>query len=160
MLSCPHPWDASCMSDCTVKIDHQALCRLIPHQGTMCLLDGVLDWDAEGIRCTASSHRDPANPLRNEQCLPTVAGLEYAAQGMAVHGALVSGDAPARAGYLAALRDLRLTDSPLDSFHGPLEILAERVMADERSSIYTLRLECEGTFILSARATVIQEHAS
>ncbi len=125
----------------------------------MCLLDGVLDWDAEHIRCSAVSHQDPANPLRNEQCLPTVAGLEYGAQGMAVHGALVSGGGPARAGYLAALRDVRLTDLTLDCFQEPLEILAERVMADARSATYAMRLECEGTFILSARATVIREFA-
>ncbi|HSP00197.1 MAG TPA: hypothetical protein VLN90_01915 [Thioalkalivibrio sp.] len=140
-------------------IDHQALCRLIPHQGTMCLLDAVLDWDAERIRCRAISHRDPANPLRNAQCLPGVAGLEYAAQGMAVHGALVTGDGPARAGYLAALRDVQLTQRPLDSFDTPLEILAERLMADARSSIYALKLQSGGEFILSARATVIQEPA-
>ncbi|MFN2348784.1 MAG: hypothetical protein ABR558_04300 [Thioalkalivibrio sp.] len=140
-------------------IDHQALCRLIPHQGAMCLLDRVLDWDAEHIRCTATSHRDPANPLRNEQCLPVVAGLEYAAQGMAVHGALVADDGPARAGYLVALRDVRLTQRPLDNFDTPLEILAERLMADGRSCIYEMKLQSGGEFILSTRATVIQEPA-
>jgi len=125
----------------------------------MCLLDSVLDWDAERIRCTASSHRDPANPLRNAQCLPVVAGLEYAAQGMAVHGVLVSDAGPARAGYLAALRDVRLGQRPLDSFDTPLEILAERLMADAHSCIYAMRLQSGGEFILSARATVIQEPA-
>ena len=122
----------------------------------MCLLEGVVAWDADHIHCTALSHRDPDNPLRESHCLPVVAGLEYGAQGMAVHGALMAGG-PARAGYLAALRDVRLTQRPLDRYETPLEIRAERVMADERSSIYNLQLASGGEFILSARATVIQE---
>ncbi len=37
---------------------------LIPHAGAMCLLDGVLEWDEQRVRCVAHSHRDAANPLR------------------------------------------------------------------------------------------------
>ena len=42
----------------------------IPHRGAMCLLDGVLEWDARHIVCRASSHRDAANPMRIGGTLP------------------------------------------------------------------------------------------
>ena len=62
-----------------------ALCRLIPHQGTMCLLDTVERWDDTSITCTTASHRDATNPLRRDNQLEAICGLEYAAQAMAVH---------------------------------------------------------------------------
>jgi predicted hotdog family 3-hydroxylacyl-ACP dehydratase len=42
---------------------------LIPHAGSMCLLDGVAMFDDARIVCHASSHRDPANPLRHNNQL-------------------------------------------------------------------------------------------
>ncbi len=37
----------------------------VPHQGPMCLLDRVIEWDEQHIVCEAVSHRDPRNPLRD-----------------------------------------------------------------------------------------------
>ena len=56
----------------------------------MCLLDAVLDWDDARITCRATSHADPANPLRADGRLGAANGIEYAAQAMAVHGALLA----------------------------------------------------------------------
>jgi predicted hotdog family 3-hydroxylacyl-ACP dehydratase len=70
----------------------------------MCLLDGVLEWDAQHIVCRASSHRDPANPLRVADTRPAACGIEYGAQAMAVHGALLAADgAPLGPGVLASV---------------------------------------------------------
>jgi predicted hotdog family 3-hydroxylacyl-ACP dehydratase len=60
----------------------------------MCLLDDVLSWDASRIRCRSASHRTPDNPLRAHGRLGAACGIEYAAQAMAVHGALVGASAP------------------------------------------------------------------
>ena len=66
--------------------------RHIPHKGSMCLLDGVTQWSEAEIVCHATSHRDPGNPLRSVDRdvngLGITAGIEYAAQAMAVHGAI------------------------------------------------------------------------
>jgi len=70
---------------------------LIPHQGTMCLLDRVLAWSAAEITCTASSHLAPRNPLRRDGRLGAICGIEYGLQAAALHGALVQS-----AGKLAA----------------------------------------------------------
>ena len=84
-------------------LNHAAIAARIPHQGSMCLLDTVVDWSDTSISCSAISHRDPANPLRAEARLGAANGIEYAAQAMAVHGRLLAqaGDQP-RQGYRPA----------------------------------------------------------
>ena len=47
-------------------LDRAGIAARIPHQGSMCLLDAVLDWSPTTIACRAVSHADPANPLRAE----------------------------------------------------------------------------------------------
>jgi predicted hotdog family 3-hydroxylacyl-ACP dehydratase len=67
----------------------------------MCLLDRVVHWDSQRIHCRASSHRSADNPLRSRDQLSAACGIEYAAQAMAVHGAL---QAPAGSKRPAAWR--------------------------------------------------------
>ncbi len=50
-----------------------------------------LEWDAQHIRCRSATHRLPGNPLRSQGRLGAACGIEYAAQAMAVHGALANG---------------------------------------------------------------------
>ena len=59
---------------------------LIPHSGSMCLLDEVTQWDDRSIVCATNTHRDPANPLRRNGHLSAVHAFEYGAQAAAVHG--------------------------------------------------------------------------
>ena len=61
---------------------------LVPQQGAMCLLDEVVSFDDRSVVCRTSSHLAPGNPLRCDGRLPAIAGIEYGAQAMAVHGAL------------------------------------------------------------------------
>ena len=93
---------------------------LLPHAGNMCLLHAIEAWDAQGMSCSAISHHDPSNPLRQAQQLPAICGLEYAAQAMALHCALTSGKAKPAAGYLGGVRDLRLLVQRLDAVRDPL----------------------------------------
>jgi len=66
-------------------LDYAWISRQIPHQGTMVLLQQVLDWGVDSIRCLADSHRAPDNPLRAHGRLGIACGIEYAAQSMALH---------------------------------------------------------------------------
>jgi predicted hotdog family 3-hydroxylacyl-ACP dehydratase len=104
---------------------------LIPHAGSMCLLDTVREFDRHRIICEASSHRDPANPLRHQQQLSVQAGIEYAAQAVAVHGGLLAqqktGTSQPRGGMIAVLTDVCWHVERLDNMDGNLVILAEQL---------------------------------
>lgn len=111
-------------------LDRDAIARLIPHQGAMCLLARVTAHDPQSITCEADSHNDPANPLRNSDGLPASAGIEYAAQAIALHAALrKQGGGPAGRGFLAVLSDVRWSLERLDALPAPLVVRAE-LLAD------------------------------
>jgi len=129
-----------------------AIARLIPHQGAMCLLDRVVSCDAERIVCVAESHRDPGNPLRRDGVLPAIAGVEYAAQAMALHGALTGGS-PQPPGFLTALRDVVLAVERLDEA-AALEVAAVALAREARGFIYRFEVASGGT-LLAGRATVM-----
>lgn len=137
-------------------LDRVAIAARIPHQGSMCLLDAVLAWDSGQIHCRASSHRQPDNPLRAAARLGAACGIEYAAQAMAVHGALLAPEgAPPRPGYLASVRSVQLAVDRLDDLPQDLDIVAERLSGDENNILYHFRVEHAGDLLLSGRAAVM-----
>ena len=137
-------------------LDRAAIAARIPHQGSMCLLDAVLAWDSGQIHCRASSHRQPDNPLRAAERLGAACGIEYAAQAMAVHGALLAPEgAPPRPGYLASVRSVQLAVDRLDDLPQDLDIVAERLSGDENNILYHFRVEHAGNLLLSGRAAVM-----
>ncbi|MDX9737591.1 MAG: 3-hydroxylacyl-ACP dehydratase [Azonexus sp.] len=137
-------------------LDRVAIAARIPHQGSMCLLDAVLAWDSGQIHCRASSHRQPDNPLRAAARLGAACGIEYAAQAMAVHGALLApAGAPPRPGYLASVRSVQLAVDRLDDLPQDLDIVAERLSGDEHNILYHFRVEHAGDLLLSGRAAVM-----
>lgn len=135
------------------KLDRSAIARLVPHAGSMCLLEEVFEWNAGSIACRATSHRDPANPLRGSQGLGAVVGVEYAAQAVAVHGALTS-SSPAKKGYLAALRDVACLVERLDT-QDDLTVRATQVAAESGRLLYDFRIEGGGRELLKGRLSVV-----
>lgn len=137
-------------------LDHAWIAAHIPHQGNMCLLDAVLDWSATAISCRALSHTDPANPLRAEGRLGAANGIEYAAQAMAIHGALLAdaNDQP-RQGYLTSVRSVTLQVARLDDLAGELLVHAERLSGDANNILYQFSLSHAGHPLLAGRAAVV-----
>lgn len=132
------------------------IAKVIPHSGTMCLLDGVLECDAQRIRCVSSTHRDKDNPMRSGDALLALCGIEYAAQAMAVHGAWdAKFEQKPRAGYLAALRDVVCHTMRLDDLSDDLVIVAEKVMSNEANVIYQFDIQAGSAQIMKGRATVV-----
>lgn len=133
----------------------------IPHQGSMCLLDEVLTWNAVRVQCRSSTHRDLANPLRARDRLAAVCGIEYAAQAMAVHGALIasritaSPKSTAVAGYLASVRNVTLYANRLDDVAVDLVATAELVTGDERTVQYDFSVSGGERILLAGRATIV-----
>ncbi len=138
------------------------LASLLPHAGTMRLLDRVDSWDDSTIRCRAVSHQDPANPLRRGVTLNVVAGLEYAAQAMGVHAGLLDGrpSADGSIGYVGGLRDVIFRVDRLDECPGELTIDATRLFADQRSFMYRFTVSCHGQEVLAGRASIFLTQAS
>lgn len=128
----------------------------IPHQGNMCLLDAVSHWSAEHIECVATGHTDPSHPLRAEGRLGAANGIEYAAQAMAVHGALVAGtDATPRRGYLTSVRGVSLNVARLDDLSGSLQVRAERISGDTQQVLYRFSVHHGERCLLEGRAAVV-----
>jgi predicted hotdog family 3-hydroxylacyl-ACP dehydratase len=143
-----------------MPLDHAWLLAHLPHQSSMCLLDAVSDWDAQRIRCRASSHRLADNPLRAHDRLGATCGIEYAAQAMAAHGALLAAaDSAPRAGYLASVRGVDLQVARLDDIAADLNIEAERLSGDDNTILYCFRVSAAGRELLSGRATVVLDAA-
>ncbi len=138
-------------------LDRAWIARHIPHQGSMCLLDCVEAWDRERIRCRASSHRAADNPLRAYGRLGAACGIEYAAQAMAVHGALLAppDGSSARVGYLVSVRGARLQVPRLDDIAADLLVQANCITRSENNILYQFSVSAAGRSLLSGRATVV-----
>lgn len=145
-------------------LGHEDILRRIPHQGSMCLLDSVSAWDQQQIFCESASHLSASNPLRAHGRLGAACGIEYAAQAMAIHGALVAqsplpaGGEPAgspRGGYLVSVRGVTLHVEWLDDLKTALAIHASRVMGDENTIVYEFTIHAGPLPVLSGRAVVM-----
>ena len=121
----------------------------------MCLLEEVLQWDENAIACRAQSHRDPANPLRSRGGLSAIIGVEYAAQAVAVHGALTTKASAAKGGFLAAGRDVVCRTERLDLEPGDLTVHATKVAAESGRLLYDFRIEGGGGELLKGRLSVV-----
>lgn len=130
------------------------IARLVPHQGAMCLLDRVVACDAAGIVCVASGHHDVAHPLRRDDGLPAICGVEYALQAMALHGALTDG-APQGVGFLVGLSAVSMPATRLDTVPGELRIVATALARESRGFIYDVAISGGGQALLSGRATIM-----
>jgi len=129
---------------------------LIPHAGSMSLLHEVIALEPESITCRAVSHRDPSHPLREDGVLSAVVGIEYAAQAMAVHGALRARHGR-RAGMLAAVRDVVLNVERLDDVPDDLELKAQRLHDEGTRLLYEFEVLAAGRTLLRGRAVVVLE---
>lgn len=129
----------------------------IPHQGRMCLLDEVITWSAHQIRCSTGTHRALDNPLRSHGRLGIAGGIEYAAQAMALHGALsgVASGAPSRVGLLASVRDVRLRVLRLDDIESDLFCEVTHLAGDNFTAMYEFTLRDQDKSLLSGRASVV-----
>ncbi len=141
---------------------HNDIARLIPHHGDMCLLNEVLHYDESRIVCSAISHQLLSNPLRENNALHAICGVEYAAQAMAVHSVLLaklkSSDAEKmepRGGRLASVRSVDLHVLRLDDIPTPLTVTAEFSLGDAQSMVYEFHVNAGEQRLLNGKATVI-----
>ncbi|MEP7244336.1 MAG: phosphotransferase [Gammaproteobacteria bacterium] len=138
-------------------LGRDAIAALIPHQGTMCLLDRVIEWDKEHIVLATATHSAVTNPLRLDGRLRAVHLCEYGAQAMAVHGGLLA-QAEGRAaqpGLLVSLRDVKLLVDFIEQLEGELKVSARRLLESSGSWQYSFEIHHQGRALASGRAAVI-----
>ncbi len=123
----------------------------------MCLLHAVQEWSPERLLCSAVSHYAIDNPLRSHGRLAAACGIEYAAQAMAVHGALIANGAPQRQGYLASVRGVALHVPRLDDLAQPLDIEIVRFSGDDNTILYDFSIRVERSLLLEGRAAVFMQ---
>ncbi len=149
-------------------LDRAWIERHVPHRGRMCLLDEVLAWDAQRLSCRSASHRAAAHPLFAHGRLGVACGVEYAAQTMAVHGALLGGaadgttpspSATPSAGVLAGVRNMTTHVLRLDDVAGDLMCEASRIAGDALTALYEFEVRSEARCLLHGRATVLLDAA-
>jgi predicted hotdog family 3-hydroxylacyl-ACP dehydratase len=138
-------------------LNHEQIEALIPHRGAMCLLDRLVDWSADRIVCVATGHVAPDNPLRTASGLSATVAIEYAAQAMALHGALLAreGGGEALPGFLASARGVKLHRLRLDDLAGLLEVEATRQAGDAKQLLYAFTLKHSGSVIAEGRVAVV-----
>ena len=139
-----------------MHLDRRWIQAHIPHQNGMCLLDEVLSWDATHAQCRSSTHCAPGNPLRAYGRLGAACGIEYAAQTMAVHGALVAEAAGSVApvGLLASIRGVQMNVDRLDDVASDLVTFVERVAGDVSTVLYEFSVTANAVVLLRGRAAI------
>ena len=132
---------------------------LLPHGPSMVLLDSIESWNPREIVCLTTSHIRQDNPLRCDEVLPVYAAIEYAAQAMAVHGALTA-SGRARAGVLGGVRRFRARIDRLDNIAAPLRIVASLRQGEPTAATYTFSIRTGADEIVSGQAAVFyaKEH--
>ena len=113
---------------------------LVPHAGSMCLLDSIASWDEQRVSCVSASHRRPDHPLRRDERLPALVTPGESA------------GAPVK--YLVAARDLQLHVTRIDDLPGDLQVVAERLMAMGDGVIYGFRVTAGDRLLAEGRLTV------
>jgi len=131
--------------------------KLLPHAGDSVLLERVVSSSDEEIRVATTLHRWADNPLRRHGRLAAVHLVEFAAQAMALHGALrdqAAGREP-RAALLVSVRDLVLGCEHLEGLEGELEIVARALLVDAHSWQYGFTVLHAGREIASGRVAAM-----
>lgn len=126
--------------------------ELIPHAGSMCLLDRVVAHSESEIECITSTHSTLENPLRRDGQLSALHLVEYAAQAMAAHGALVSGGV--QRGMLVTVRDIRLHVERIDHIDMQLNVKATRRIVQPNGSLYDFSIRAGGQLLGDGRIAI------
>jgi predicted hotdog family 3-hydroxylacyl-ACP dehydratase len=125
----------------------------LPHGPPMCLLDSVLRWDTSTIHGVARA-ADAMHPLAREGFVPAVAAVEYAAQAVAVHGALLAGRGLPRPGMLAKIGEATLHADRIPVGEGPIGVHAALLGAGPSGCLYHVEVRCGDRPVASGRLMV------
>lgn len=141
-----------------LPIGPEGVAALIPHAGAMRLIDHVDAAASEEVVCSTRTHLSPDNPLRAHGVLPASTAIEYAAQAMAVHAALMRGErergGPPRRGFLVVASGVSWSADRLDETDAPLTIRATRLASIGGGAQYAFTVSDGGAVQVSGTLTL------
>ncbi|MHA1539397.1 MAG: hypothetical protein ACTSXQ_02860 [Alphaproteobacteria bacterium] len=135
-------------------LNKEKLRHLIPHDGTMLLIDKVLSFDAENLVACTQTHLDLKNPLLKEGRLRAVCGIEYGAQAIALHRSLAD-KKEQKEGYLISVRGIKLYVEEINNVEKDLQITVKSVLKGSDNSIYHFAIRTENQLLIEGNATVL-----
>ena len=136
-----------------MTLDHAGIERCVSHAGSMVLLNAVLHWDATHIVCSAAAP-DAGHPLARDGAVRAVTAAEYAAQAIAVHGALLEHQAAPRLAMLAKLSNVELHSACIPTDRGPLAVRAELLSRAAAGCLYDFEVACARQPVATGRLLV------
>ncbi len=138
-------------------LHHADIAKRIPHSGNMCLLDCVLAHTPDEIEVLACDHTHADHPLREAGQLLSACLIEYAAQAMALHGALLAPpESEPVPGLIASVRQVQFQTFDLDHTAAPLHIHAQRLAGSEHEVLYAFAVcDAHKTKLAQGRAVVV-----
>jgi predicted hotdog family 3-hydroxylacyl-ACP dehydratase len=86
--------------------------------------------------------------------LPIACGIEYGAQAVAAHGALVAQGA-AGAGFLASVRSVSFHATRLDDLPGDLDISVEQLGGGQAGMLYRFSVASGGKALVEGRLAIV-----
>lgn len=141
-------------------LDASGIAQRIPHSGRMALLERLLHWTPQSITCETGTHLAADHPLRTAHGVLAPAAIEYAAQAMALHGALIGeaasgGTGEPTPGFLASVRGVQFHVPRLDTLGAPLTVQAEREAGDGTHILYRFLVTAGSQPVAEGRAAVV-----
>jgi predicted hotdog family 3-hydroxylacyl-ACP dehydratase len=140
----------------TSSVSRADIEELIPHGQSMCLLDGVQQWDRDGIVALCFSHHQTGNPLLDQGSLPAVTLVEYAAQAAAVHAGLTgTGPTGGQAAFIGAIKGLKLHRQRAPQDAATLFCEAKCTFNNGNGAIYQIAVRSEHALIIEGRLVLV-----
>ena len=139
-------------------IGQEQIGSLLPHGPGMRLVDQIIRFDHESLVARTWRHLDLDNPLRRScGMLPISAGIEFAGQVTALHGALTDDSKPSspKQGFLVMARDVTWQVERLDQIRTELEITVTLISRNELSAMYQFHIQAgTGLALMTGRIAV------
>ncbi|MBL4762124.1 MAG: hypothetical protein JKY93_05425 [Gammaproteobacteria bacterium] len=136
-------------------MNKQEICSRLPHSGAMCLIDSIVSYDDTCLKCVSYNHHHLNNPLRTAEGLSCIAGIEYAAQAMALHRSFLRPVGIVENGYLGALRNIKVHQQWLDKEDADLMTEVSLIGSSDKGAIYSFLLLIKDIEIISGRITIM-----
>ena len=135
-------------------LNSQEIEQYLPHAGKMSLLHTVSYADSLLLKASAISHLNSNNPLRLNDKLASINGIEYAAQAMAIHGFLLSKEDAVQKGYIASVRNIEIKTPFFPETESVIKIEVQQLMSDTNGFTYQFHISAGKKTLISGKITI------